>query len=62
MNAQQNSIQMQMSPQAGLSKWRLWGGGRWGVGDFFSLATNSSPRLKVNICILDLSVLFPTTY
>ena len=31
-------------------------------GNFFSLVTNSSLKLKMNICILELSILFPKNF
>ena len=49
MNVQKNSVQ-NLFPQWG--EWEIL------LGVFFSLATNSSLKLRINICILELSILF----
>ena len=49
MNVQKNSVQ-NLFPQWG--EWEIL------LEGFFSLVTNSSLKLRINICILELSVLF----
>ena len=64
MNVQQNYAHI--LPQAGFSKYRevvegispVEGMGNFAGRYFFSLVTNSNLRLKMNICILELSILF----
>ena len=49
MNVQKNSVQ---------NLFPLWGEWEILLGGFFSLVTNSSLKLRINICILELSILF----
>ena len=59
MNVQQKSVNI--LPQAAFRSGRYipqWGMGSFAEGNFFSFVTNSSLTLKLNICILELSILF----